>query len=452
MRVRAAALAIFATLTAACASGLVRPVNQPLSMSAPPAAPADLGVDGDTIMLALSGGGARAASFSYGALLGLREMQAAEGGRLIDRVKLVTSVSGGSITAAWLGLHGPDDLDGFRAAALDKDWAGDLNALWAPTSWARALGGGINGPGKLSAWLDREIFAGARLRDLDAGPRIVINATEIYHGVPFAFAAPWFDAICSDLGSVRVADAVAASMAVPLAFQPIVAATHGGNCPTPTPAWVHDAARDHTGSLVLRETAQAFESYRAPDGVKLLSLADGGVYDNFGLSSFVTLRRASGTPYGPFSARDAVKVRRLSVLVVNAEMAPSGQYPMGPKAASGADVLGAWIDDSINAAKRNAYDAFAAQLHDWEKAVVAWRCALPAGEAARLGAGPDWDCRDVHVALDMIEFADLPKDQYELLGAAPTRVSLPKTLIDALIAGGKQAVEENASMRALMER
>jgi hypothetical protein len=39
-----------------------------------------------------------------------------------------------------------------------------------------------------------------------------------------------------------------------------------------------------------------------------------------------------------------------------------------------------------------------------------------------------------------------------LLGAAPTRVSLPKTLIDALIAGGKQAVEENASMRALMER
>ena len=49
----------------------------------------------------------------------------------------------------------------------------------------------------------------------------------------------------------------------------------------------------------------------------------------------------------------------------------------------------------------------------------------------------------------MVEFADLPKDQYALLGAAPTQVSLPPGLIDALIAGGKQAVRENASVRAL---
>jgi predicted acylesterase/phospholipase RssA len=437
-------------MASACASGPAIPVNQPLTAPAP-AEQADLGVDGDAIMLALSGGGARAASFSYGALLALRDMPAAQGGRLIDRVALVTSVSGGSITAAWFGLHGPDDLDGFRAAALDKDWAGDLNAVWAPTSWANALGGGINGPGKLSAWLDREIFAGAKLSDLRAGPRIIINATEIYDAVPFAFAAPWFDAICSDLGSVRVADAVAASMAVPLAFRPVVAATHGKDCPTALPAWVHEAADDHTGSLVLRETAKAFESYRAPDGMKLLSLADGGVYDNFGLSGFVTLRAASGTAYGPFSARDAVKVRRLTVLVVNAEMSPSGKYPMGPKGPSGADVLGAWIDDSIDAAKRNAYDAFAAQLHEWERGVIAWRCALPAAEAARLGAGPGWDCRDVHVAIDTVEFADLPKDQFDVLSRAPTRVSLPPDLIDALIAGGRRAMRENPTLKALAE-
>jgi NTE family protein len=445
---RAASIAILAMTMGGCASSPAVPVNQPLVVAAPAGSP-DFGLDGDALILALSGGGARAASFSYGALLALRDMPAAQGGRLIDRVALVTSVSGGSITAAYFGQHGADGLDGFRAAALDKDWAGDLNAIWAPTSWANALNGGINGPGKLSAWLDREIFHGAKLRDLHAGPRIVINATEIYHSVPFAFAAPWFDAICSDLGSVRVADAVAGSMAVPLAFRPVVVETHGKDCPTALPAWVHDAARDHTGSLVLRETARAFESYRAPDGVKLLSLADGGVYDNFGLSGFVTLRRASGTVYGPFSARDAVKVRRLTALVVNAEMAPSGKYPMGPKGPSGADVLGAWIDDSIDAAKRNAYDAFAAQLHEWERGVVAWRCALPAAEAARLGAGPGWDCHDVHVVIDMVAFADLPKEQYELLGSAPTRVSLPASLIDALIAGGRQAVEENASIRAL---
>lgn len=446
---RAAMIAILLMASSACASAPAIPVNQPLV--AAPAAPrtADLGLDGDALVLALSGGGARAAAFSYGALLALRDMPAAQGGRMIDRVALVTAVSGGAITAAWFGLRGPDGLDGFRAAALDRDWAGKLNPVWAPTSWINTLAGGMNGPGKLSAWLDANVFKGARMRDLGAGPRVLINATEIYHAVPFVFAAPWFNAICGDLGGVRVADAVAASMAVPLAFRPVVAATRAADCPVALPAWVDEAARDRSGSLVLRKTAQAFESYRAADGVKLLSLGDGGVYDNFGLSGFVTLRAASGEPFGPFSARDAVKVRRLTVLVVNAEMSPSGDYTMGDAGPSGLDVFGAWIDDSIDAAKRNAYDAFAGQLRDWERDVVAWRCALPPDEAARLGAGPGWDCRDVHVAIDTVEFADLPKDRFDLLSRAPTRVSLPPDLIDALIAGGKQAMRENASIRAL---
>jgi NTE family protein len=448
---RMVALAMLAMAVTACASGPAIPVNQPLASSAPAVA-TDYGFDGDALVLSLSGGGARASAFSYGVLLGLRDMQAAQGGRMIDRVGLVTAVSGGAVTAAWLGQHGPDDLDGFRAAALDKDWAGRLNALWAPTSWAHAFGGGVNGPGKLSAWLDREVFGEAKLSDLRAKPHVVINATEIYNSVPFAFAAPWFNAICGDLGGVRIADAVAASMAVPVMFRPIAASTYAKGCPIELPAWVHEAAQDHAGSLILRETARAFESYRAEGGMKLLSLGDGGVYDNFGLSSFVTLRRASGEPYGPFSARDAVKVRRLTVLVVNAEMSPAGKYPNGPKGPNGLDVFGAWVDDSVDAAKRNAYDAFAAQLKEWEASVITWRCGLSTEEAARLGARAGWDCRDVHVALDMVEFADLPEDQYDRLGRAPTRVSLPKDLIDALIAGGRQAVQENGAIRKMAAR
>jgi NTE family protein len=115
-------------------------------------------------------------------------------------------------------------------------------------------------------------------------------------------------------------------------------------------------------------------------------------------------------------------------------------------------VFGAWVDDSVDAAKRNAYDAFAAQLKEWEASVITWRCGLSTEEAARLGARAGWDCRDVHVALDMVEFADLPEDQYDRLGRAPTRVSLPKDLIDALIAGGRQAVQENGAIRKMAAR
>jgi hypothetical protein len=47
----------------------------------------------------------------------------------------------------------------------------------------------------------------------------------------------------------------------------------------------------------------------------------------------------------------------------------------------------------------------------------------------------------------MIGFADLPPAQGDTLGAYATDVSLPADEIDALIAGGKQAVEENAAAR-----
>ena len=51
--------------------------------------------------------------------------------------------------------------------------------------------------------------------------------------------------------------------------------------------------------------------------------------------------------------------------------------------------------------------------------------------------------------LDMISFADLPRAQYEKLGAAPTQVSLPKEMIDALIAGGREAIAGNAMVSDL---
>src|SRR5262249_23321517 len=134
-------IAVIALLALAGCAGApdVTPVNTRL-LAAPVEQPNELGVDGEAIALALSGGGARAASFSYGALLQLRELKDAGGKPLIDRVALVTAVSGGSITAAYFGQHGAAGLDGFRAAALDKDWQGDLHTSFAsPNNWARLM-------------------------------------------------------------------------------------------------------------------------------------------------------------------------------------------------------------------------------------------------------------------------------------------------------------------------
>lgn len=446
---RIAAIALLALASACAGTPDTTPVNHRLA-AMPPQPVVELGVDGDAIALALSGGGARAASFSYGALLQLRDMKDATGKRLIDRVALVTAVSGGAITATYFGQHGADGLDGFRAAALDKDWQSTLHTSFAaPNNWMRLLQGGLNGPDHLAEWLDREIFVDGRMRDLPNRPRIIINATDLYTGAPFAFAAPYFQAVCSDLSDVRLADAVAASMAVPLAFRPIILETFPKDCPSPLPAWVDEAAKDRTRPMLLRETAKAFQLYRDPDRMKYVHLTDGGVADNFGLSSLITIRHASQTPYGPFSPRDAVKIRRMTFLVVNAEATPGGDWAQEAKGPDGMSLVDAAMTVSINAAKRVAADAFAGTMAEWERDLIEYRCALPKEEAQRLGAGPDWNCSDVKFTLDVISFRDLPDDQFKELGGLPTVVSLPKEQVDHLIAGGRHAIERNEAVRAL---
>jgi predicted acylesterase/phospholipase RssA len=308
---------------------------------------------------------------------------------------------------------------------------------------------GLNGPELLADWLDREVFTGGRMRDLPNRPRIVINAADLYTGAPFAFTAPYFQAICSDLASVRIADAVAASMAVPIAFRPIVVRSYAENCPAPLPTWVGQAVADRSAPILLRETARAFQLYRNPARMKFVHLADGGVTDNFGVSSLITLRRASQTSYGPFSARDSVRVKRMTFLIINAEMSAAGDWALRQEGPDGPQMIEAALSVAVNAPKRAAADAFASTLSDWERDLIEYRCSLTKEEAQSLGAGPGWDCKNVDFRLDVITFADLPAAQFQKLGAAPTQVSLPKELIDDLIAGGRQAIATNEAVKAL---
>jgi NTE family protein len=450
MRIAACALVL---LTAACA-GLpdTRPVNTQLT-AIPPLAPViDLANDDDAIALALSGGGARAASFSLGVLEQLRDIKAADGKSLISKVSLVTAVSGGAITAAWFGRHGAEGLDEFRAALLDKDWQSELHTTFvSPQNWDRFMQGGLNGPDKLSNWLDKEVFSGAHMSDLKATPQIIINATDLYSGAPFAFARPWFDAICADLPNVRLSDAVAASMSVPIAFRPIVLEAFSTDCPAPLSSWIARTETDRSAPLLLRETARSFRFYRDPERMKYVHLTDGGVADNFGVSSLVTLRAAANTPFAPFSAHDAVKLRRFTFLIINAERDPEGAWALKEGGPDGTQMIETALSIAVNAPKRAAADALRDTLKTWKSDTIAWRCALTPEEAEQLGAGAGWDCRDLEVRLDMISFADLKEPRFARLGQAATAVSLPRDQIDDLIAGGRRAIAQNPEILRLMQ-
>ena len=91
------------------------PINQPIRQSDPQGGYRaknfkNVGNDGDMlVMLTFSGGGTRAAAFSYGVLEALRDTEISIHGskkRMLDEVDFISGVSGGSFTAAYYGLFG----------------------------------------------------------------------------------------------------------------------------------------------------------------------------------------------------------------------------------------------------------------------------------------------------------------------------------------------------------
>src|SRR5271156_6399261 len=248
INMRAWVLPVLATTLAAILSGCATvynlPGNAPLGEGV---TNNDFGREGpsqeDDLLLALSfsGGGMRAAAFSFGVMTELDRSRvgSSQAKSLLDRVDFVSGVSGGSVTAAYFGLKKRAALDDFRERFLLRNAEEALNTRVSLGNIGRALGGGVNDR-QFTDWLDRNLFDGARfdaLRD-DQRPRVWINASDIYNRTPFVFGKTAFDALCSDISTYRVAEAVSASAAVPLAFAPIVLETFPGGCATQLPAWI----------------------------------------------------------------------------------------------------------------------------------------------------------------------------------------------------------------------
>lgn len=217
------------------------------------------------IALCLSGGGYRAMLFHVGSLWRLNELG------YLPRLARVSSVSGGSITAATLGLHWGDlafDGDGV-AAAFGDQLVEPIRALAGTTvDRASILKGGFL-PGTIAervAGAYREhLFDDATLQALPDEPRFVINATNLQTGALWRFSKPYMADY--KVGMVRdpqvpLADAVAASSA----FPPVL---------SPMRLKIDPADWDLEDRGPLHEQPYTTE----------VVLSDGGVYDNLGLET-----------------------------------------------------------------------------------------------------------------------------------------------------------------------
>jgi len=450
------ALLVLCALIAGCTARYI--VNEPYSPAAAPPPTPSKPVAGNTrsdtllVGLAFSGGGTRAAAFSYGVLEAMADSTIQwDGGerRLSDEIDVISSVSGGSFTAAYYGLFGDRIFEDYADKFLYQDVQGDLiRSTLSPASWGK-LGSGTYNRGDLAAeYYDEILFEGRTFGDLLAGdgPRLTINATEIALGAQFTFDPAQFALICSDYASYPVSRAVTASSAVPILFSSIILRNYAGTCPFVFPPWAQAAKASADKTTRAYNLVQLMEKYADSEEMPYLHLYDGGLTDNLGVRPFLNRLALSGGSYQLAKAMGYGDVHRMLVIVVNAQSEMSTQFKQTDADltlaqsvnASSSIPLNSYSFDSLTLLRRT-FDGLASDLtrrrcEDW-------------AATRESTAG----CDDFKVYLVEVDFDQLTdKEQRRMMKHLPTSFSLSVDQVDSLRAAGRQILTDSPAFQAFL--
>jgi len=201
--------------------------------------------------IALSGGGSRAANFSAAVLSELQRYG------FLQHATALSSVSGGSLTAAYYGLHGQTEQ---WSADLRTKLRANFESLLIrrslnPYIWVQILLTDFDRSDIMREVFDMILFGRATFGEFRHSPRILINATSHSRGgVPFIFTDENFAMLGSRLDAYPISSAVMASAAYPGAFSDVT---------------LRNYAREKSGALIYEH------------------LYDGGINDNLGITTLL---------------------------------------------------------------------------------------------------------------------------------------------------------------------
>jgi NTE family protein len=443
------------SLALLCAIALVgcdvhHPINAPIAsqdltkgyrlqrVKADPDNPGDV-----LVILTLSGGGTRAAALAYGTMEALRDVKLKIGGRgrrLLDEVDVINAVSGGSIVAAYYAVHRDGLFRDFESKFLKRDVERQLRAELLAN--LPRLGQSQFSRGEvLAEYFDRELFHGATYADLARGsmrPYVVINAAALATGARFPFTQAQFDLLCSDLGTLSVGRAVAASAALPPFFSAITVENYAGTCgPVSLPGIASGIDRSARTRVARLEEAR---TYMDGPGRPHIHLVDGGLIDNLGLRVAGDFAVEHG---GFFELVDALgyhDVTHVVFISVNAETDPN--YAIDKKADT-PDFL-----QTLNALKLpgrahslDVAEQLRSSFEVWRDEVRKRR-PLVRGSAAE--SGPQFYFIDVSLQ------AIADEDERNSFQGVPTALTLDPATVDRLRAVARKLLLGSADLKKLV--
>lgn len=411
------------------------------------------------VILALSGGGTRAAALSYGVLEKLRDTRITwkgESRRLLDEVDVISSVSGGSFTAAYYALYGNEIFQSFESRFLKKNIEHELALqLLSPINWFRLASPMFDRIDMATEYYDSHIFNHGTFNDLvrkGRRPFIVINATDMTLGARFEFTQNQFDLLCSNLSEVPVARAVAASSAFPVLLSPLTLKNYAGACGFQEPEWVSNALDDR--DVAARRFNEAMQTRSYLDSTKrpYLHLLDGGIADNIGLRGPIEAILSLDGGWSILRMVNLNRIEKIVVIVVNAKTEPDTSFDQREDAPGWKDVLITVATVPMDNYSFETVELFAESSKQWQKDYQARkacerqlkaRCPgaeLPRDQLAKVDFYP------IVVAFDSLQ----DSAERNFFKNLPTTFNLPAETIDRLRAAGARLVGESVGFRELV--
>lgn len=417
--------------------------------------------DETMLIVSFSGGGTRAAALAYGVLEKLRDTPA-RGGDMLAAVDVISSISGGSFTAAHYALFGRDGLPRLRERFLDQpktELRLILSTLY-PNNAIRLLSPRFSRVDLVAEQFDRLLFKGATYETMPRDtPYTMINASELDMGTYFTFTQEQFDPMCSDLDKVKVARAVAASSAFPVLLTPLTLKNYAGpKCGYKPGQWFELAEQD------LRLNPRRFR-YRSDlralmdENRHYVHLVDGGAADNIGLrgpfhaiTSEDTLQMNDTDPvFGftvpplindPFDRKAPLKplgrIKRVVVIAVNARTVSELHHD---RRASTPWVVPVIANVAGTPMANYSFDTVT-MVHEYFNSMNA-----QTETAKKLGLNPP----DVRYHFIEVAFNVLPENEQAHFNAMGTNYSLSKQAVAELIAVAKKILGDSKEFQEVVQ-
>lgn len=392
------------------------------------------------LFLAFSGGGTRAAALAYGVLEELRDTEIGGANaptRLLDEIDGISSVSGGSFTAAYYALFGDRIFEDFETRFLYRNVQGQLlRQILRPRNWFRMATTLFDRTELAILYYDDKIFDGATFQDLaDAGgPPIQINATDLSIGNRFPFIQEQFDFICSDLSKMKVSRAVAASSAVPVLFAPETLRNYAGRCDFELPAWFGDALRSRESDPRRFYIASNLATYLDSGKRRHIHLVDGGISDNLGVRANLENVQLFGSLRNRLAVGGLTLPQHLVVVVVNAATKPDEGFDLIAASPSIGSIL-----KSVSGVQIHRYNFETLEL--LKRSMEQWSEEVP--------PGPDGEAMKVYVVELAFDNLSDPEER-NFFNNVATSFVLTDDTIDRLRDVSRKLLRDSTSFQRLL--